>query len=358
MDKIAGAFLRWKEHGAHYGAQLYISKNGSVIREEAFGEAAPGNPTRTDSIIQWYSSGKPLTAVAIAQLYESGSVQLHERVSHYIPEFAVGGKEQITLRHLLTHTAGLRLADRIYPDMSWPEIIAHICETTLEPNWTPGEKAGYSAQAAWFILAEIIQRVSRMKFTDYLQRKIFTPLSMKDTWLQLPPGKYAEYGDRIAPMYDTEKGKFQPDILQDEQGMAVCRPGSSARGPVKELGRFYEALLAKDTQILREETIQLFTSRHRTGLFDYTFLARLDWGLGFLLNSKEYNPDKIPYAYGRYASAETFGHSGAQSSCAFADPKHGLVVAWVCNGMPGERQHQERQREINNGIYEELGLTP
>ena len=61
--------------------------------------------------------------------------------------------------------------------------------------------------------------------------------------------------------------------------------------------------------------------------------------------------------YGGYASDEAFGHSGAQSSCAFADPARKLVVAWSCNGLPGERLHQRRAREINSAIYDDVGLA-
>jgi CubicO group peptidase (beta-lactamase class C family) len=65
----------------------------------------------------------------------------------------------------------------------------------------------------------------------------------------------------------------------------------------------------------------------------------------------------MPYGYGKYASAKTFGHSGSKSSCAFCDPDHQLVVAWVCNGMPEESKHQARQRAINEAIYEDLNLA-
>jgi len=361
MERVAEILARGIAERLHLGAQLYVSKRGEVICNEAFGEAQPGTDMGTDSIVQWYSSGKPLTAIAIAQLHEKGIVEIHEKVSRYIPEFATAGKELVTVWHLLTHTAGIRLADKIAPDLSWQETIAQICETSLEPDWMPGQKAGYSTNAAWFILAEIIQRTSGLEFNNYMRAQIFEPLEMDNTWLLLPFSEYKKYGNRISVTYDTEKGKLEPVLLQDEAGMAICRPGSSARGPIKELGRFYEMLLAggrtTGKQLLREETIQLFTSRLRTGLFDYTFLAKFDWGLGFILNSTDYDPDKIPYGYGRHASADAFGHSGAQSSCAFADPKHNLVVAWGCNGMPGERPHQKRQREINNAIYEELRLV-
>jgi CubicO group peptidase (beta-lactamase class C family) len=83
----------------------------------------------------------------------------------------------------------------------------------------------------------------------------------------------------------------------------------------------------------------------------------MNWGLGFILNSNQYGIDTVPYGYGRHASARTFGHGGAVSSCAFCDPDRKLVVAWVCNGMTTDPAHQVRQRAINNAIYEDLDLA-
>jgi CubicO group peptidase (beta-lactamase class C family) len=104
------------------------------------------------------------------------------------------------------------------------------------------------------------------------------------------------------------------------------------------------------------KTVSELTSRQRRGQFDHTFKHVIDWGLGFIVNSNQYGSETVPYGYGRHCSAETFGHSGSQSSSAFADPAHGLVAAWVCNGMPGERRHQKRARELNSAIYEDLKL--
>ena len=67
--------------------------------------------------------------------------------------------------------------------------------------------------------------------------------------------------------------------------------------------------------------------------------------------------DLPPYGYGRHASRRTFGHSGFQSSTGFADPEHGLVVAAVVNGNPGEPAHTERFRDLTEAIYEDLGLA-
>ena len=96
--------------------------------------------------------------------------------------------------------------------------------------------------------------------------------------------------------------------------------------------------------------------RFRFGMFDETFRHVMDWGLGFIVDSKRYGPETVPYGFGPHASSRTFGHGGAESSIGFADPEAGLVVAWVANGMPGEARHNRRNRAINAAIYEDLGL--
>ena len=347
--------------GLNPGAQLYVSLARKVMIDFACGEGREGVPMRTDSIVQWFSSGKPLTAILIARLYERGKLELDAAVSRYIPEFAANGKETVMLQHLLTHTGGFRSADQIPPDTSWEETIRLICEAPLEPNWVPGQRAGYSISAAWFILAEIIQRITGTPFDRYAKEELLEPLGMLDSWLRLPFDAYKEYGERLALMHDTAAVKREPAFLQDAAGMAQCRPGSSTRGPIRELGLFYEMLLNGGTSnghhFVAPETIKLFTSRHRVDLFDETFLHKIDFGYGFIINSNRYGANTVPYGYGIHSSDSAFGHSGAQSSCAFADPEHRLVVAWVTNGTPGERPHQKRQREINNAIYEHLGLV-
>jgi CubicO group peptidase (beta-lactamase class C family) len=164
-------------------------------------------------------------------------------------------------------------------------------------------------------------------------------------------------------MYDTSGEELRPvPDANSEQDAAALRPASNGRGPIRELGRFYEMLLhggclrgAK--HVLRPQTVEALVARHRTGMYDLTFKHVMDFGLGFIINSNQYGADTVSYGYGPHAGPRTFGHSGHQSSCAFCDPDDQLVVAWVCNGMPGEARHNQRQREINAAIYEDLHLA-
>jgi CubicO group peptidase (beta-lactamase class C family) len=107
-------------------------------------------------------------------------------------------------------------------------------------------------------------------------------------------------------------------------------------------------------RILSPQTTEAIAARHRTGLFDHVFKHVMDWGLGVIVNSNLYGAESVPYGFGRHSSPRAFGHSGNQVSCAFADPEHGLAVAWGCNGQPGEPAHQQRARAINEAIYEDV----
>ena len=365
LPRTVAALERGRQAGLHAGAQVYVSMRGETLADDAMGEARAGVLMRTDTLTLWLSSGKPITAVAIAQLHEQGRLDFDDLVSRFVPEFAQLGKELITIRHLLTHTAGFREADRIAEDLSWDETIERTCATRLEPEWMPGKKAGYQMFSSWFVLGEIIRRIDGRTFDRYVREMIFEPLGMNDSWIGMPRERFQSYEERLGSIYLSERGelKLHP-TWNTETAAAVCRPGSNARGPIRELGRFYEVLLGlvsgrsqPATPIIKAETVRELTRRHRVGLFDQTFRHTMDWGLGFLVNSNCYGVDTVPYGYGRHASDETFGHSGSQSSCAFADPNHELAVAWHCNGQPGESRHQKRAREINEAIYEDLGLA-
>jgi len=109
--------------------------------------------------------------------------------------------------------------------------------------------------------------------------------------------------------------------------------------------------------VLERESVELFTRRHREGMEDRTFKAVLDWGLGFILDSKRHGVVQHPYGYGPHASDATYGHSGYQSSTAFADPTHDLAVALVFNGCPGDDVHQERVHAVLGALYEDLGIA-
>ena len=366
LPRTFAVLERGRVERLHTGAQLYISRSGQVVADAAFGENHPGESMSAETIMLWRSLTKPLTAIAIAMLVERGSMTLSDTVASHIPEFACHGKEGITIEHLLTHTAGMRSADLLLSeDMDWETALEAIIHSRPEPGAVPGKQAGYHMSSTWYLLGELIRRSDGRDCGRFVRDEIFLPLGMHDSWIGMDEGRFREYGHRVGMMFERKGDTLIPHpFANSEMACALCQPGSNGRGPIRELGLFYENLLATgwgnniaSKLPLSAETARAWTSRQRLGMMDRTFRHTIDWGYGFIIDSNRYGKETVPYGYGRHGGEETFGHSGSQSSCAFADPARELVVAWVCNGMPGEAAHQKRARDLNSAVYEDLGLA-
>lgn len=353
-----------RAQGHHLGAQAFVRHRGEVRLDAGWGEAAAGTPMGPDTLVTWLSCSKPVAAAGILKLMDVGRLALDQRIAELVPEFGQGGKEGLTLLHLLTHTCGFRSADSMWNRLSWQEQVARACAAPLEAGWVPGETAGYQLSASWVILGEIAERLTGTPFAEWIRGEIFVPLGMKDCWFAAPPEIYRAYAEagRIGFLHNTAEGRREPHRFWDtEEGYGRCWPGSSGHGPMRELARLYEMLAGggsrEGVRVLRPQTAALMTRRWREGKFDLTFQHKVDWGLGIIVDSNRYGANTVPYGFGPHSSDRTFGHGGAQSSCSFHDPERELTVAWQANGMPGEMVHRRRARAINAAIYEDLGLA-
>ncbi len=366
LPTVCDTFQAGMDEGLHAGGQLYVSVGGETLIDAAFGTARPGIALTPEHVVLWMSAGKPLTAVLAASLVGDGLLEVDTPVADLIPAFAQGGKEAVTVAHLLTHTGGFRQVSSNWSPEPWAGVIDRVCAATLEPDWIPGEAAGYHVASGWYMLAEVCRVVAGVEATDaavsaLIGKRVFEPFGMAGSFVGMTRHQYVDLGTDSAVTFDTSKE--EPKALafpNSEKGHTLCRPGGNARGPARDLGRFYEQLLVDrgdlaGTAVLPQDVARTFTTRQRSGLKDQTFKATIDWCYGFLAASADGR--RIPYGYGPHASADTFGHSGNQSSCAFADPQHKLVAAWVTTGLPGELVHQKRQLAINKAIYEDLDLT-
>ncbi len=347
----------------HLGAQLYVSRGGVTVADLAFGESREGVAMTPDTLMLWMSSIKPVTAIAIGQIWEQGRIALDDPVARYLPEFAANGKDRVTIRHVLTHTGGFPGAIYQWSSDPWDRIIAQVCAASLEPGWVPGERMGYHVASGWYVLAEIVRRIDGRPYSSYVREAIFEPLGMRDTWLGMPPNRYAEYAQarRIAPMhFATGMSKPVPHSYEfwsdSAQALAICRPGGSARGPIHDLGRFYDAMLSGGGGIIRTQTIEAIAARHVVGMRDHTSGYPLDRGLGVVIDSKQYCNSAA--WFGNRCSRRTWGHAGYVSSVGFADPENRIVVALAFNGMleGQDLRHDARAIATIDAVYQDLGI--
>ena len=354
MQRTLTAIRQGIDSGLHPGGQIVVRHRGQTVCDEAFGDARPGVAMTPDSVQLWMSAGKPLAAIAALQQVARGRITLDTRVAEVIPEFGVNGKEAVTLRHVLTHTAGFRGPLNNFAPGPWAAILDRVDALKQEPGWAAGEKAGYHVGSSWFVLGELVGRLDGRTFDVYVRDEVLRPVGAKDSSVGMTVDEAAALGDRFAVVTPDFPGNHG-------DGVTVPRPGANARGPVRDLALLYDSLLNHDGRLLPPELSRQMTARQREGMFDETFKQTVDWGWGLKLDSKRHaamNGGKAEtYGYGPHASDPTFGHSGNQCGCAFADPAHDLVVAWVVNGMPGEAKHQARQDAINAAVYEDLNLA-
>jgi CubicO group peptidase (beta-lactamase class C family) len=356
LSKVLELLERRRAEGWHSGAQVYVSRHGTTLLDTTVGERRPGRPLQTDDLMLWYSSGKPLTTVAVLQLWERGTLGLDDRVGDFLPGWGAG-KERATLRHVLTHTGGFPMwGDPVYDqDVSFAEGLAATVATPA--IWEPGTAAGYHAASGWRVLGGVVEAVDGRPIERYLQDEVTGRVGMANSSLGIPIARQAELGDRIVPVLWT--GHHLP--TRDEDGgyrmvpyridrfhnepwhIAKVEPGGGMRGPARELGRFYESLLGFGPPLLEPRTVEVMTAIHRVGLRDQTFALDIPWGLG------------VQRQFTGGAGRRAFGHGGMASSRGLADPELGLVLVVVANGLTGFFEAEQRVLEVTDAVYSSLG---
>jgi len=183
------------------GAVLLVGQNGRVVYRKAYGARALV-PVReamtTDTIFDVASLTKVFaTAPSILLLIERGQVRLSDTVARYIPEFGTKGKDQITVRHLLTHVGGLPAIPHVPDGASTDVVLRSIYDAELVS--APGVRFLYS-DCDFILLGELVRRISGVPLDEFAQKNLFEPLGMRETRF-LPP---ADWIRRIAPTEEVD----------------------------------------------------------------------------------------------------------------------------------------------------------
>ena len=213
IPAVDAIFAPWDETGSP-GCALGVVEDGEFIYERGYGFANLdwGIPSATDTVFYVGSVSKQFTAAVIALLAEEGAVDLDENIREYFPEIPKYVRP-ITVRHLVHHTsglrdiytlmslAGIRLED-VFTDKQAIELIAAQRET----NFEPGSEYLYS-NSGYFLLAQLVERVSDKTLREFAEEKIFAPLGMKDTHFHDRPGHIV--GRRAISYQDSDVDEHQ-----------------------------------------------------------------------------------------------------------------------------------------------------
>ena len=357
------------EHG-EIGASVCITVNGVKVVDLWGGYSDPGRTSlwREDQLVNAFSIGKGVTAVVAAQCVAQGLVSYDTRVASIWPEFAVNGKEALTLRDLLGHRAGLPAVRTRLPQnamLNWKMMVDSLAAET--PWWTPGHEHGYHVNTYGFLVGEVLRRATKKSVGQLISELIASPIAA-DIYLGTPSHLHSRIAD-----YEWPSDPFpeaEPAGLDEEQllqfntyynpsglsGAGVVNtatwriaemPSTNVHASARAIATLYTSLAHGGTHnnvtLLPTEVLDIASSEVSIG--DDRILHRTSrFGHGFQLPIPE---------RGFGPNVQSFGHFGAGGSVGFCDPTAKVGFGYVMNQM-GPRWQNPRNRALIDSLYSAL----
>ncbi len=364
------------------GAVTLVARRGKVVHFAAFGttDLDTKAPMRTDTLFRLASMTKPVTAVAVLMLMEEGKLILSDPVSKYIPEFknprvavlnapsdprgagvrVVSADHEITLQHLLTHTAGLADGSTEGPaaafwrdaKMSEPISLAEYSKRVggLPLRFQPGTQWEYSPGAGFGVLGRVVEIVGGMSRDQFFRQRIFTALGMPNTFFNIPQTRVAD----VATVYTASaKGLVRqqtPAALP--AGIEFFSGAGGLTGSTEDYLRFAQMLLnggqLDGTRLLSRKSVELMSDNAvgDLNLGNYFVEGQELKGYGFGLGVRV----RISTgSSGWLGSVGDFGWAGANGTYFWIDPKEQVI------GMVMMATRVGRLRtEFPNAVYQAM----
>ncbi|SDR02244.1 serine hydrolase domain-containing protein [Natronobacterium texcoconense] len=361
-ERIVALFDRHLEAGLHHGAQLAVFVDGDLVVDHAGGVTGPdGEPTTTNTRYVLFSCTKPYAAATLHSLVDEGALAYDDRVVDHWPEFADEGSEkaEITVRHVLSHMAGLpQCGIESQPDAwtDWETVVEALEDA--EPTYPPGERAAYHSITFGWLVGELVRRVSGERIEDAAARRVFEPLGMDETGIGLrddEPDDAAtlvgfESFDRCRdPGEGLGDHRLVAEPFNEERVRRAVIPASNGIGTARDMARFYACLgnggELDGTRILSEEAVDAMTTLEAETDADGTLSRPARFGLGVWKGGTTVDP------FGSLTPDHVFGHAGLGSSVGWADPEADVAFAYVTNGVrDGSYEHVARVRDLANAV--------
>ncbi|HEX3211881.1 MAG TPA: serine hydrolase domain-containing protein, partial [Actinomycetota bacterium] len=303
IQKVADELV---DSGAERGLQVAVYQGGEQVVDVVAGVADPATGRRVDpgTVFYNYSIGKAATSTVVHLLVERGLFGYDTPVAELWPEFAANGKQAVTVRQVLDHTAGvpgIPLDTTVEDLCDWDRICAAIAAAELW--WEPGTKVGYHAYTFGYILGEVVRRATGKRISQVLAEEVAGPLGVTgELWFGMPPAEQ----HRLAPLED-EPGAAEmaaqmlasmpPDLPMLRSAPMALFPNAEfgnrpdtlaadipAGGKVsaRAIARLYAALLGEvdGVRLLTPERLAEVTAVSSRGT-DEVFGMPTTWGLGY-----------------------------------------------------------------------------
>ena len=328
LDEAAEVLAQATGKGQVAAAVLHVTQ-GQTSFTLAFGKARD-----EQAMFLLGSISKPIAMTALMTLFDQGAFQLDDPLKKFLPKFTGEGRDDVTLRHLLTHVSGLpdqlRENDTLRKQHApLSEFIEHAIRTPLQ--FVPGSRYQYSSMAI-LLAAHVAELVSKTDILTLVDRAVFQPLGMKHSAQGL--GQFAR-ADMIPVQTEfaaVEAGGGDPTAKEWDWNSVYWRqlgaPWGGTHASAPDLGRFLAEFLFEKGAVVKPQTARLMTSNHnKAGLTPR--------GLGLNVGS---------VAGSAGCSDKTFGHTGSTGTVAWADPASQTICV-VLTSLPA-RAVQPHPRDV------------
>lgn len=305
-----------------------------------------GSVSAPSQSVPWYSAGKPITAIGVLQILSRNPSLTPLPMEKTFPELKQTYVGSLSLEAILTHRTGLR-----FPNLplhsSEKEIFAILASSQPQDfSLRPGQ-AAYDPRGGWWLLGQWLSRHTGQPWADFLREHVLQHAGASNMFF----ANANQHSD--VPMAEKRGDKWVPVPPSYGSGGGLC--GSAA-----DLALLYQTLLCAGTSpssgktLLNSSSLEKLTRRWREGEVDMTFGHVVDFGLGVILDSNRYGSTTVPYGFGATSSEKSYGHGGARSSIAFADPENHLALAVCLVGLVPENIHQPRMRGLLDQLRSDL----
>jgi CubicO group peptidase (beta-lactamase class C family) len=324
-------------------AQLCVLRHGQVVLDRRIG--------CTPQALFWlFSASKPLIAAQVHLLAERGAISLDDPVAAHWPEYASHGKGGITVRHVLTHRAGVPFASGSEPGDAltmtcWRRAVRQAQEA--RPRWPAGQVVAYHPMTWGFILGEVIRRVTGQPLASQVAAGILVPAGLGDTYLGVPDSAWG----RCVPVAGGRlSGRAQAWIWNRRRVRQAVIPAAGVSTTARDLARFYQMLLdggrLDGVSLMSPGTVAEATRVSSEGETDRTRGWPVRYAHGFQLGSPGWQT-----GMGRMASTQTFGHAGSRGvTNAWADPACGVVFVYLTSRLEAGDLGVRHQCQVSDAI--------
>lgn len=322
IDRIVSEGIR---AGGYPGAAVFVGRQGAAVWRKGFGTLGWGLESRAvtaDSTIYDLASLTKVVATTTAAmiLYDEGRLPLDSKVADYLPGFVGKWKDEVTIRHLLTHRSGLPAGRELWRVARTPEENKRaVIETNL--RFRPGRSYIYSDLGA-DVLGWVIESIAGQPLDVFVRQRVFEPLGMTDTYF-LPPDSVR---DRVAPTDRSARRAFATGVqVHDENAYVLGGVAGHAGlfGTADDLAVFAQMMLNGgiygETRIVSEETVRLFTQRAAGS-------RALGWEMA-----------EGRHGAGEYLSPTAYGHVGYTGTSMWIDPQRNMFVILLTNRVHAAR---------------------